>query len=605
MSSKYGFIIEKLILEGQTVDSAVLKFEKGLNVIHGPSDTGKTYAYQCIQYILGKSKITKVIPEAKDYEFGYLQIRTNDACTYTIKRALIGGDINLYETSYELISEDIKAKKLTSSSLGKFLLEKCNMKEKKARNNEAGETKRVTFRVLQNFFLLGETELTSDMSPIAKMQYTDQTYLSNTFKYLITGKDDSNIIHSKDESLISRQKNKLEFIDELIISTTAEIENYTNDANKIEEQKTKLDDAIKDLKNQHLELKNIYSESDKERKEVEDKIIRFNSRFRHLTSLIERASILGQQYRTDKKRLLSTVEASISLKELGSSSCPLCKNDIEDEDIDIESIIQASLKEIDKIDALKEELQQTIEMFNSERKELEGKISKEKILLDDIRETIEKEINSNLKLISDKLTSFLEKKSLLQTALVLQKKLKEYQLDKEIITKYLESSTKKDSNKFEKLNAVHLQSLVNMYKEILKGIKFKNSENVIYSENELDLIIDGKMRLSYGKGYKALFYSIFIISLLKVLQLKDYQIGFAIFDSPLVTYKARKNINKSDSISDNLAHNMYNYLASNCLDSQIIILENTVPPKNTDINEIEFTKIKGHGRYGFIPNMYN
>ena len=78
MNNKYGFIIEKLILIGKTVEPAVLNFKKGLNVIHGPSDTGKTYAYQCIEYILGKSKITKVIPEANDYEFGYLQIKTNN-----------------------------------------------------------------------------------------------------------------------------------------------------------------------------------------------------------------------------------------------------------------------------------------------------------------------------------------------------------------------------------------------------------------------------------------------------------------------------------------------------------------------------------------------
>lgn len=58
------------------------------------------------------------------------------------------------------------------------------------------------------------------------------------------------------------------------------------------------------------------------------------------------------------------------------------------------------------------------------------------------------------------------------------------------------------------------------------------------------------MRLSYGKGFKALFYSIFILSLLKVLQSKDYQIGLAIFDSPLITYKARKDIGKNDTISD-------------------------------------------------------
>lgn len=605
MNNKYGFIIEKLILIGKTVEPAVLNFKKGLNVIHGPSDTGKTYAYQCIEYILGKSKITKVIPEANDYEFGYLQIKTNNEEVYTIERALIGGDIRLYNIAYENILKDSKVKKYTTKALGNFLLDICNIKDKKARSNESGETKRITFRTLQNFFLLGETELTANMSPIAKNQYLDQTYLSNIFKYLVTGLDDSNVITSKDESLVKKQTNKLEFIEDLIVSTIAEIKDYTDDIANIEKQKNRLDTTIKELKNEQIEIKNIYLKSDKNRKELEEKIIRFNSRYRYLSSLIERALILEKQYDSDKKRLLSTVEACYSLKDLGNSFCPLCNNDIGDEEIDIDSIIFASLQEIKKIDVLKEELLSTISMFNTEKKELEIRIIKEKGILEDIRNTIEKEINSNLKSTSDKLTSFLEKKSLLQTALVLQKKLNEYELDKDTIIKYLKNSTKKNLNEYEKLNTIHLQTLIKRYKEILKGINFKNFENVIYSEKELDLIIDNKMRLSYGKGFKALFYSIFILSLLKVLQSKDYQIGLVIFDSPLVTYKARKDIGKNDTISDNLAQNMYNYLAQNYLDSQVIILENTIPPHNTKINEIEFTKIKSDGRYGFIPNKYN
>lgn len=176
------------------------------------------------------------------------------------------------------------------------------------------------------------------MSPIAKNQYLDHTYLSNIFKYLVTGLDDSNVITSKDESLVKKQTNKLEFIEDLIVSTIAEIKDYTDDTANIEKQKDRLDKAIKELKNEQIEIKDIYLKSDKNRKDLEEKIIRFNSRYRYLSSLIERALILEKQYDSDKKRLLSTVEACYSLKDLGNSSCPICNNDVEDEEIDIDSI---------------------------------------------------------------------------------------------------------------------------------------------------------------------------------------------------------------------------------------------------------------------------
>ena len=55
-----GFYLEKLVLTGEDVEPAIVEFEKGLNVIYGPSDTGKTYIFQCIQFLLGKSSLSKI-----------------------------------------------------------------------------------------------------------------------------------------------------------------------------------------------------------------------------------------------------------------------------------------------------------------------------------------------------------------------------------------------------------------------------------------------------------------------------------------------------------------------------------------------------------------
>ena len=61
-------ILKKLIVSGVGKKDAILEFREGLNVITGDSDTGKTYAFQCLNYILGGEKEPKAIPEAKDYE---------------------------------------------------------------------------------------------------------------------------------------------------------------------------------------------------------------------------------------------------------------------------------------------------------------------------------------------------------------------------------------------------------------------------------------------------------------------------------------------------------------------------------------------------------
>ena len=57
-------------------------------------------------------------------------------------------------------------------------------------------------------------------------------------------------------------------------------------------------------------------------------------------------------------------------------------------------------------------------------------------------------------------------------------------------------------------------------------------------------------------------YAVFIISMLKYLKTKPYQIGFAIIDTPLNPYKPD---DKDDGrrVSENLANNFYRYLAEN------------------------------------------
>ena len=42
-----GFLLE-IRLIGSGVEDAFIKFDRGLNIVSGASDTGKTYVFQCI-----------------------------------------------------------------------------------------------------------------------------------------------------------------------------------------------------------------------------------------------------------------------------------------------------------------------------------------------------------------------------------------------------------------------------------------------------------------------------------------------------------------------------------------------------------------------------
>ena len=62
-----GFIITKLKLKGNSLPSAEIQLESGVNIITGPTNTGKSYIFECINYMLGSSKKARDIKEARLY----------------------------------------------------------------------------------------------------------------------------------------------------------------------------------------------------------------------------------------------------------------------------------------------------------------------------------------------------------------------------------------------------------------------------------------------------------------------------------------------------------------------------------------------------------
>ena len=82
-----GFSLRELRLTGAGVEDAVLDFADGLNVVAGPSDTGKTFVAQCLSFLMGNGKTPKQIPEAAPYEQArVVLVARTDGATHTLAR---------------------------------------------------------------------------------------------------------------------------------------------------------------------------------------------------------------------------------------------------------------------------------------------------------------------------------------------------------------------------------------------------------------------------------------------------------------------------------------------------------------------------------------
>jgi DNA repair ATPase RecN len=124
MNNDLGFYITHLRVTGNNKKPAEIPFENGFNLISGVSDTGKSYIFSCLNYMLGKEDNPKSIPESVGYSNFYLGIKTFEGEEYTIYRKLFEKSAKIkkcsvseYENSKLPVEEYFLDNKKTKNSI--------------------------------------------------------------------------------------------------------------------------------------------------------------------------------------------------------------------------------------------------------------------------------------------------------------------------------------------------------------------------------------------------------------------------------------------------------------------------------------------------------
>jgi hypothetical protein len=140
---------------------------------------------------------------------------------------------------------------------------------------------------------------------------------------------------------------------------------------------------------------------------------------------------------------------------------------------------------------------------------------------------------------------------------------------------------------------------------ILKAWHFPEADRVFFDSKSRDLIIAGKPRTARGKGLRAITHGAFTIGLLQFCKATgNPHPGLVILDTPLRAYREPDG-DEDDLSGTDLDLQFYNFLKALPNDRQVIIVENTTPPKAiADLPQsVMFTKNPHQGRYGFFPQV--
>lgn len=617
-----GFYITELRLTGRNKINASVIFRKGLNVISGASDTGKSYIFQCINYVFGSSDEPKEIDESMGYSTIYLEIESYLGETKTLKRDIGEPKIQVYDCKIDEITPlqdfiDLKGSHdpKDDNNISTFLLSFNNIESMKLRKNQRGEKVAFSFRNFVRMIMINEEKIISEISPILSGIPTNKTAELSAFKAVLTGVDDSGGLELEDPKIYkTRLEAKLEIINNLIQKLRKEIEEKKELV--IDLDSNNLDLQIEQVSERIADNSKIINENMEERKRIWEEEQEIKSRILMLEELVGRFDLLKKSYLSDLDRLQFIIEGDHFISQLYDSNCPICNNTINQEAfnflehnhaIQVENLQIACEEESDKLRSQLLDLNDTVSTLKSELEEKRASARELNQKIAQIDQFIQKELKPISVIAMEHLKFLLNTKKLFHEIEINEKRILEYQITQRDIMHELS----KKNVKIQYVNEISeeiYKDFSNEIKTLLENWNYPDLTSVSFDHETHDLVVSGKKRKNHGKGYRAILNAAFTIGLMKYtrkLGLKHP--GMVILDSPLTTYKekSRENIflEESDDIPLDMKQAFFNNLSTIKGDYQIIILENVEPNRNVQskINYIHFTKDPSVGRYGFIP----
>lgn len=605
--------LTKLVLTGENKQDAIIDFKDGLNVIAGASDTGKSFAFECIDYALGSSSELKEVPEVDGYQSVFLEIEDiGQRVIFTIERGIPKekNKMTIYYSNYQdkdrAKNEKISITHSAKKSLSKKMLNYCGCTYKNVKKN-AEKTQSFTFRSFIPLIMISELRITATYSPIYRADSRGSTFATSeksVFKTVISGTDYEKKEKKENTEIAKAElKGKIEQLKQIINEIRLENNDLMKGVEDIKLEKSteiiELNKFIKEktdeIKKHELEYKNTQAEIEFENTELK-RLLNNNNKFK----------LLKKNYLSDLDRLEFINDAFDLTQQLVEVECPICHspmkiNEIEKSDDYYEALVAEKLK----IEVQLTELDKTIKDLSDEIMNKEENISKLEKHKDEIKDILNNKLGPIVAEKVEQVQNLLEIQEKINLITRNKKRMDKYYTEIHEWQEKIDSTVQNKGNKKENLPDEYTNELCMEIKQLLKKCDFIGEEDDIkYNSATNDVKIGDKEKASFGKGARAIINSTFLIGLMNYCYKKNLcHPGFVVLDSPLTTYKEKdKKDGVDETITKGTKEKFYEMLAEQ-KNGQIIIFDNEEPSSTVKkkINYLHFSGDSSVGRKGLIP----
>lgn len=615
-----GIRLRHLTFTGPDTEPAELKFDEGLNIIYGASNTGKSFISKAILFMLGVSKSLPETEEIVTYDAAWLGLTLSDKRDITLYRATRGGHFRLYEGLVESASPDdgVALRQQHDSqrtdTVSHLLLNAMGLAGKRIVRDGNGVKDTLSIYLLSPYAVVSEGDIIAEKSPVlASGTPTERTFEQNLFKFLITGIDDSAAVTVPKSSERKVAKTaKIELVDEMIAQLDAELSEAPPTEKETEEQLERLDQSANGLFAQLQDTQKKLDSLVIERRRAIDRRRELLERADELDLTLQRFAKLRTVYSSDLQRLQSIEEGGYVLVAMAGMDCPVCgappeaqKHNHAAEEISMAH--NAAAAEARKIEREQRELAPTITSLEAEAGSLSQAIA---------QLTIETErLDMSIQAARPHEASLRESYEMYASKRVeITKVLDLYQRRAKLVTRRAEIEAEPIRRAAKAPPVGPDSTTVFKFGETVKAVltawHFPNADKAQFDGETSDITVAGKRRAANGKGIRAILHAAFNVAVIVYcIENKLPHPGFLVLDTPLLTYREPMTSRHGELSEDetvlkatSLAEHFYKHLASLKNKVQFIVIENSDPPTAIrHLARIEtFTGLEGNGRFGLL-----
>lgn len=605
------FYIKYVAASGEKVKFSKVEFSSGMNIIHGPSNTGKSYVLGCVSFMFGRDiPFTRV---STGYDTISIRFENDDGEYVFAERKIVDGkngergdnSVKITASAEGFESGKYSIRDKTYSDLLMRLIGVDKRHKIIAKQN--GTQNDLTMRSLFHFFYLDEDNIFSKQSPFYPPGYSNPTPSLSSLLFLLDGRDYQDILPQ--ESAAEREKKAIQKTG-VILYLNAKIQELTL-------RRAEIEQAVAQMGNVDVEaaMDSVIKEIDaidrqiviasEESRELVEQIYTASSRLEEAYFLQDRYKSLHSQYASDIRRLQFITDGERKRSNIHRLVvCPFCDQEMADNSDERESYLAASDVELKRVKYQMRDLEQAQRDISAEIIALEKQIK----ALEEKNEEVIKVLNQNLRPRATELknTVVAYRGIVLQQREIYAMETMAAELNTDAFNQASEDEDPEIKFEPRKVlgNSDHWSQLSNSFDEMVRDCVYPGKPVARIDIDTCDPVVNGKHKRDEGKGYRAFLNTIMLFNLMRYLSsYGTYAPRFLLLDSPILSLKEKKkDITEQEKATPGMRESLFRYMVTHCDGNQVIISENELP-EGVDYSSahlIEFTQEEDSERYGFL-----